>query len=390
MQDSVVFFCVDSNFRGMSSSPKTPYPTLKNKSIDQWKVTELKEELRRRKVSTKGLKEDLISRLRDCINEDLEISKKEIDLLKNVSDDDTVKDNKLIKEDQTENQNINAEIDFIVVDNEESKNTAIADQEDNDLVENIVATADLNVPLEDKSPPSIPVESNEDNEIMQGGEKSQHDEDSDEKKEKEIDEKSDKIINYNENDKTNKDLEPLSGESGDIDLNQSEQNSQVSEVKTDLGFPVTCDSISIDSVSINETNKLKDNLNAANFHLEPKVVKTESVQPSSADVAPIVGDLHPDRDYSEKLNLDRSSGDESMEEYMPETKQILSNINPEINEDVVNMDEIDFKEPSQSIDVSGGLSSILKKDDAKEENKTCIKVVKRKSQGISYLLTTLV
>ena len=39
------------------------YPILDDKPIDQWKVTELKEELRRRKFPVKGLKNDLIKRL---------------------------------------------------------------------------------------------------------------------------------------------------------------------------------------------------------------------------------------------------------------------------------------------------------------------------------------
>ncbi|XP_028755107.1 apoptotic chromatin condensation inducer in the nucleus-like isoform X2 [Neltuma alba] len=39
------------------------YPVLDNRPIDQWKVTELKEELKRRKLPVKGLKDDLIRRL---------------------------------------------------------------------------------------------------------------------------------------------------------------------------------------------------------------------------------------------------------------------------------------------------------------------------------------
>ena len=43
------------------------YPILANRPIDKWKVTELKEELKRRKLTTKGLKDDLIKRLDEAL-----------------------------------------------------------------------------------------------------------------------------------------------------------------------------------------------------------------------------------------------------------------------------------------------------------------------------------
>jgi len=43
------------------------FPVLKNRPIDQWKVTELKDELRKRKLPIKGLKEELVRRLFDSI-----------------------------------------------------------------------------------------------------------------------------------------------------------------------------------------------------------------------------------------------------------------------------------------------------------------------------------
>ncbi|KAK1649788.1 hypothetical protein QYE76_067593 [Lolium multiflorum] len=43
------------------------FPVLKNKPIDQWKVTELKDELKKRKLPVKGLKEELVRRLFESI-----------------------------------------------------------------------------------------------------------------------------------------------------------------------------------------------------------------------------------------------------------------------------------------------------------------------------------
>ncbi|VFQ77086.1 unnamed protein product [Cuscuta campestris] len=50
----------------------SPFPILDNKPIDQWKVTELKEELKRRKLITKGLKEELVKRLDEAIRSEQE------------------------------------------------------------------------------------------------------------------------------------------------------------------------------------------------------------------------------------------------------------------------------------------------------------------------------
>ncbi|XP_006657981.1 uncharacterized protein LOC102719029 isoform X2 [Oryza brachyantha] len=43
------------------------YPVLDNRSIDQWKVTELKDELRRRELPIKGLKDELVKRLAEAL-----------------------------------------------------------------------------------------------------------------------------------------------------------------------------------------------------------------------------------------------------------------------------------------------------------------------------------
>ncbi|XP_072992473.1 uncharacterized protein [Typha latifolia] len=55
----------------------SPFPVLNNKPIDQWKVTELKDELRRRRLPIKGLKDDLVRRLDEALRTEMEATKEE-------------------------------------------------------------------------------------------------------------------------------------------------------------------------------------------------------------------------------------------------------------------------------------------------------------------------
>ncbi|XP_073304219.1 uncharacterized protein [Primulina huaijiensis] len=57
----------------------SPYVILGNRPLDQWKVIELKEELKRRKLTIKGLKEDLIKRLDEAVRNEWESAKKSTD-----------------------------------------------------------------------------------------------------------------------------------------------------------------------------------------------------------------------------------------------------------------------------------------------------------------------
>ncbi|KAM3342598.1 apoptotic chromatin condensation inducer in the nucleus isoform X1 [Capsicum galapagoense] len=53
------------------------YPVLDNRPINKWKVAELKEELKRRNLATKGLKDDLVRRLNEAICEEMEAAEVE-------------------------------------------------------------------------------------------------------------------------------------------------------------------------------------------------------------------------------------------------------------------------------------------------------------------------
>ncbi|KAG2638492.1 hypothetical protein PVAP13_2NG598100 [Panicum virgatum] len=133
---------------------------------------------------------------------------------------------------------------------------------------------------------------------------------------------------------------------------------KVSEVKTDLDFQIKCVSIFSDNISTSEKNDVKGNLNADGCDLEleakQEICKPSSTIPSPGDhlqVLDVNKELHktgtslqelgstsnidldreesPDGSSHEKLNLDRSSGDESMDEDVMESRHADSNIKPD-------------------------------------------------------------
>jgi apoptotic chromatin condensation inducer in the nucleus len=63
------------------------YPVINNRPIDQWRVTDLKDELRKRRLPVKGLKEDLVRRLFDSINTEEAASKATEDVELTAADD---------------------------------------------------------------------------------------------------------------------------------------------------------------------------------------------------------------------------------------------------------------------------------------------------------------
>ncbi|XXG59496.1 hypothetical protein AAC387_Pa04g1571 [Persea americana] len=161
-------------------------------------------------------------------------------------------------------------------------------------------------------------------------------------------------------------------------------------------------SISTDSVSINEKNELKENLNADNLNLELEVVKPEMVEPSSRDVPAIDGDLHSlgdqepgenqgsmeeihdtnaatadlikknestDAGSPEKLNLDPSKGDDSLEEDVLDSKQIDSNHNSDEAIDRNELMELPVvKEGSSDVAMEVGPSPGKRVPDEKNHN----------------------
>ncbi|KAJ6834469.1 apoptotic chromatin condensation inducer in the nucleus [Iris pallida] len=309
----------------------TEYPVYNNKPIDQWKVTELREELRRRKLKINGLKEELLRRLDESLRSEMTSdpeeelgngSESDNDSLNNVDgkDSDLPPAEKNSEHDEDQSKKVDDDDAMVDVDN----NTSDVHQgaEDDGQKETPDATTD--VVFEETSANTVPVHSVTDDQNAVTQLRSNNQE-----------------ASYDEKSKESK------PPAEDVEFIPSETANQVSEVNPDLGCQVKCESISTDSILINEKPKLKDNLNANNVHLELEVVKLDMVQPSSGDVPTIGVDLHPLEDdkelvdnqgsleevgdvtctmgvehckktdsldvgSAEKLNFDRISGDESM------------------------------------------------------------------------------
>uniref|UniRef100_A0A6V7QWA4 SAP domain-containing protein n=1 Tax=Ananas comosus var. bracteatus TaxID=296719 RepID=A0A6V7QWA4_ANACO len=338
----------------------SPYPVLNNRPIDQWKVTELKDELRRRKLPIKGLKDDLVRRLDEALRNEMAMTEQDDDEEEGgngIGSDEGLQENG----DEDEANPVVEEHSDVVAD------TAVETSGDQKTsVETIVSAIDVNQNIEDQVEDAAPVEGSnavefEDKGIITGSEAANVEavgyrvskEDSAPESQSLTPQHEPTLQGsvYDEEHKGKCHVE-------DTKPSAAAADNQVSEVTEDLGPQVKCESISTDSVSINETNKLKDNSNADNFDLELEV-KPEMVQPSSGDLC-VGGDVHrldvdkelvkkevssEEIDYKglsnmdsikkedsadvgspEKLNLDRSSGDESMDEDVTDSKPIESRL----------------------------------------------------------------
>ncbi|KAG4154211.1 hypothetical protein ERO13_D03G044500v2 [Gossypium hirsutum] len=373
------------------------YQILDNRPIDQWKVTELKEELKRRKLTTRGLKEELVRRLDEAVRLERENGETEEDngfnsdpqptdergiekaipvIVETVKDDVDHSGREIEKESGVKvHVDINESAaalghegvqgsDSLVEKELVSETTTI--QTEITVTKNVVSE----VPSTEKESSGQNENVNTDIKVEGKDPKLQFETD-DPKPEVENDDPKGKLQGSNpqlesDDSKPQLDIEDskVQLENGGLKVpheddvhDSSAPNIQVSEVSPDLGLQVKSDSISTDSVSNNEKIELKDNILADNVKLDLDVVKPEMVEPSSSNVVPISGESHPmdvedppenkapvdERDgknvtnvdlgnkndsaemtYSEKLNLDRSSGDDSMEEDMLESKQIDS------------------------------------------------------------------
>ncbi|CAN6542291.1 unnamed protein product [Malus baccata var. baccata] len=465
------------------------YPSLGNRPINLLKVTELKEELKKRSLTTKGLKDDLVKRLDEAIRIERENALTEdnglygekvvepiavlpktprstgsggrkrtekVDLPVQVDTNDSArnldqgsiqegyvlvdKDAGAIAEEEPVVQSTIVETSVRVTETLVAEAAVVGDNSQNteankgngnleslfdneipkSLVENedprpVVENEDPKPQLENKDPkPQLenedpePYLENEDpvpelecedpNLQLENVDPKAHLEDEDSRPQPEVDDSKPQL-----------EKEGLEPTAKDVMVDSSAPNYQVSEV-SHLGYAVKYDSISTDSVSINEKIELKDNIIADHVKLELDV-KPEMVDPSSSTVVPVSGDSHPmdveephddkasvgekddnndmnadiskkndsaDVGYSEKLNLERSSGDDSMEEDVQDSKQIYSKYNPDDVGDMGEKNVVPFVKEESHVGIVGDDISLDKMDENVEIKNHTARAEKRK------------
>ncbi|KAF8698617.1 hypothetical protein HU200_034861 [Digitaria exilis] len=390
------------------------YPVLNNRPIDQWRVTDLKDELRKRRLPVKGLKEELVRRLFESIQSE------------NIADETGEADEDVRTNADVQLPDVNASEKTTVTVTEVHEETVVHVTQQAELPTTEVSQ-EFTVSATGGPSPSIDVEASvnegstakEVPESISGGnlaieEAQLHVEINDDpvlEKTSDVDTNEAVIVNdavstdvksdvatsevksdateaskIQEQGSAPTSVDAITSDATPMDTDiiaapvtddgeklapkddlgdkvsmydedsepiVSKPNNQVPEVSPDLGSQIKCESISSD-LSTNKKNDIEDNLNANNFDLELEV-KPKMVEPSSG-ITSLGGDLQPLDDDKElvknqssvegkdstanvdsynknspegspeKLNLDRSSGDESMEEDVMEIKQVESNM----------------------------------------------------------------
>ncbi|KAJ9561633.1 hypothetical protein OSB04_006793 [Centaurea solstitialis] len=397
----------------MSESKKTssPYVVLENRSLDQWKVTELKEELKRRKLTTKGLKDDLVRRLDEAVRAEAgENHDNGVNDISQPSDDATIEplaaekttsimddsgaNNETLAEDKiAEKFDINESLEKdnlaekMVSDDENLRKDSLAEKLDNkdqsskehNITENL-DDENRDVPLENEGlQPSA-------KKLVAEGEHGVVSMEHRDSEKVEINNEG-KVPNLQPNDGESK-LESRSPKE-EAKPNSSHIGDQVDEVSQ-----VKSDSISIDTMSITtEKNELKDNVIITDDVKLELDVKPEMVQPPSssklvldgAKTESVVSDEEKDVKNAEsvnickkidsedvgspeKLNLDRSSGDDSMEEDALESKQIDSKFNSEDIGDVSKKTELALVKENEPVDAMVEDTPAAKNTESIKEN----------------------
>nr|XP_009792397.1 PREDICTED: apoptotic chromatin condensation inducer in the nucleus-like isoform X4 [Nicotiana sylvestris]XP_016456977.1 PREDICTED: apoptotic chromatin condensation inducer in the nucleus-like isoform X5 [Nicotiana tabacum] len=374
----------------------SPYPIIDNPPIDQLKVTELKEELKRRKLPIKGLKQELVKRLAEAIlqEQDAAQSKSENDSdstlgpkdemaepvdSENSKDDfdvgnitDKKADEKISEVDAAENRVQSDEGKFST---EEPVGGAISTMVEKDPIDQF-GDAKSSAPTEEDQIAEVSV--------VQTGE---HVSVSVESATALSGQDSLKYETQNESGDLKEQLEnPISNSSlVEEKVSSSILERQVSEVSPVLGFQVKSDFVSTD-VSIGEKTELMDNVIANDVKLELDV-KPEMVQLLSSSNVPDDAKLHPmdveephdkkvsteepgnendkyvdimktdgNGDSAEKLQLDRSPGEDSMEEDVSEGKLADSKLD--------SVKEIDGKKEIE-VDANREVGFVASVDDAR-------------------------
>ncbi|KAI3762566.1 hypothetical protein L1987_52998 [Smallanthus sonchifolius] len=358
--------CIESNIIGWRKSDSkkmsSPYVVLENRPLDQWKVTELKEELKKRKLVTKGLKDDLIKRLDEAIRAELEEANQthyngvsEIDQtddatlepivseqITSIMDDTSAKNESLEKDNMTdkldineslEKDNLTEKLDFnesLQQDkmtekldiNDSLENDNMTENLDDENMDRVHGLHSLDTKLSTKGDHGTISTSMEGSQVVD-----------------EVSVETSVIVSE----------VIVSKEVGQQELQKVEINTvevqAEDEPKPELTSPsdigsqavevsqVKSDSISIDTMSVTEKVELKDNVVADDdgklvLDVRPEMSLSKVVCHDGKTEPVVVDDMvtteEKDVGSLEKLNLDQSSGDDSMDEDALESKQIDS------------------------------------------------------------------
>lgn len=319
----------------------TEYPVLDNRPINKWKVTELREELKKRNLTVKGLKDELVKRLDEAIRKErealemeesngsdsesepvLESSYAQVDHGSDQVVDDARKGgvNEVSEADDTvaksETNDCPTDTEFakatgvvptgdsdqsIMVEGRKDSDTPMETITSVDVIEGVVEMASAEVVLENKVDVSIEGSSLLES-SLDGGSIVKEDVEmklisaeepnfmGEEKGIEVLPNASGGITTSSKIDPENEGLKPLKM---DAEPDLSDPSTQVHEVIPNLGSQVKSDSIPSDSLPIYVTKELNDDLNADNVQLEQEIVRPEMVPPSANKDPSGVGINHP-------------------------------------------------------------------------------------------------